>query len=105
MKAKDKMSSDPCIGIAARNGAYEVAAVEHGKASAVMKFPANGKGIEAISGLLANYGKHVRLAVAGAAGLSLGLALGKVAGRETFIVSEDVADQAATLARYAEHAV
>ncbi len=99
------MNSGLCVGIAAKNGEYEVAAVEHGKTSAIMRFPADGKGIEAISGWLAKHGKGLRLAVAGAAALPLGLALGKGAGRETFIVSRRVGDQAATLARYAEHAV
>ena len=99
------MNSGLCVGIAAKKGEYEVAAVVHGKTSAVVKFPANSKGIEAISGWLAKHGKNLRLAVAGAAALPLGLALGKVAGRETFIVSHRVGDQATALARYAEHAV
>lgn len=99
------MNSHLYVGIAAHDGAYEVAAVDGGHVSPVMKFPADSKGAEAISGWLANYGKHLRLALAGAAALPLGLKLGKVAGRETFIVSRSVADHAAALARYAEHAV
>jgi hypothetical protein len=42
--------------------------------------------------------------VAGVAALSLALSLGNVRGRETFIVSTAIADQAVALARYAEHA-
>jgi hypothetical protein len=97
------MNSDLCIGIASRDGAYEVVALEHGRESKVKKFPANGNGIEALSGLLSGYGNHLRLAVAGVAALSLALTLGSVPGRHTFIVSSSIADQAAALAHYAEH--
>lgn len=97
------MNSDLCIGIASRNGAYEIATLEHGKAAVVMRFPATGMGIEAIKVFLASYTNPVRLAVAGVAALSLALTLGKVPGRETFIVSSTVADQAVALAHYAEH--
>ena len=99
------MNSDLCIGIASRNGVYEVTALEHGRASAVMKFPATGVGIEAIRTFLSGYSDHVRLAVAGVAALGLALALGNVPGRETFIVSSSIADQAPALAHYAEHMV
>ena len=44
------------------------------------------------------------MAVAGVAALSLALNLGNACGRETFIVSSAIADQAVALARYAEHA-
>jgi len=99
------MNSDLCIGIATRNGAYEVAALDHGRASAVVRFPATRIGIAAIRAFLAGYGNHLRLAVAGVAALSLALALGDVAGRETFIVSSSIADQAVALAHYAKHAI
>jgi hypothetical protein len=102
---RKKMNSDLCIGIASRNGAYEVAALEGGRVSVVMEFPATRMGIEAIGGFLSSYGNRVRLAVAGVAALSLALALGNVPGRETFIVSSHIADQAAALAHYAEHTV
>ena len=97
------MRSDLCIGIATRNGAYEVAALDHGRESSVMKFPAGKVGIEAIRNFLSSHGKHLRLAVAGGAALSLALTLGDVPGRETFIVSSSVADRAAALAHYADH--
>lgn len=93
------------IGIASRNGAYEVVALENGRVAVSTKFPASAVGIEAISDFLSSYGKRVRLAVAGFAAVSLALALGRVTGRETFIVSANVADQAAALAHYAEHAL
>lgn len=99
------MNSDLCIGIASRNGVYEVSALKNGRASAVMNFPATGMGVEAIRVFLSAYSDHVRLAVAGVAALSLALALGNVPGRETFIVSSSIADQAGALAHYAEHTV
>ena len=99
------MSAEMFIGIASRNGAYEVVALEHGRVAVSTRFPASTLGIEAISDWLSSCGKRVRLAVAGFAAVSLALALGRVAGRETFIVSSSVADQAAELAHYAEHAL
>ena len=45
------------------------------------------------------------MAVAGAAALSIALALGNVPFRETFIVSSAVATQAVELVGYAERAV
>lgn len=99
------MGSHLYVGIAAHDGVYEVAAVEHGQGSPVMRFPADGKGAEAINVWLTNYGQRLRLALAGAAALPLGLKLGKVAGRETFIVAQSVAGHATALARYAEHAL
>ena len=98
------MNPDLCIGIAATNESLEIAALEPGKAAVVMKFPATGMGIEGIRVFLSGYSNPVRMAVAGVAALSVALALGNVCGRETFIVSASIADQAVTLARYAEHA-
>ena len=98
------MSSDLCIGIASTNESLEIAALEPGKAAVVMKFPATGMGVEGIKIFLSCHGNPVRMAVAGVAAVSLALALGNVCGRETFIVSSAVADQAVALARYAEHA-
>lgn len=99
------MSSALCIGIASKNGVYEVVALEHGKESVAMKFPATTTGIEAIRGFVTSCGNHVRLAVAGVAALSLALALGNGPGRQTFIVSSSttLAGQAAALAHYADH--
>lgn len=98
------MSSDLCIGIASTNDSLEIAALEPGKAAVVTKFPATGMGIEGIRAFLSGYGEPVRMAVAGVASLSLALNLGNSCGRETFIVSSTIADQAVALARYAEHA-
>jgi hypothetical protein len=98
------MSSDLCIGIAATHDSLEIAALEPGKTVVIMKFPASGMGIEGIRVFLSGYANPVRMAVAGVAALSLALNLGNVCGRETFIVSTTIADQAVDLARYAEHA-
>ncbi len=100
------MNSDLCIGIAAKNDTLEIAALEPGKAAVVMTFPATGMGVEAIRAFLSSHGNPVRMAVAGVTALSLALTLGNVCGRETFIVSSAIADQAVAvaLARYAEHA-
>ncbi len=98
------MSSYLCIGIASTNDALEVAAVESGKTAVVVKFPATEMGVQGIKVYLSSYSLPVRMAVAGVVALSLALALGNVCGRETFIVSSAIADQAVALARYAEHA-
>ena len=100
-----KQSLALCVGIASKNGVYEIVALERGRESVEMKFPATTMGLEAIKHFLTSYSNHVRLAVAGVAALSLALALGNVPGRETFIVSSNssIADQAAALAHYAEH--
>ena len=104
-KVKKKMRSALCIGIASKNDGYEIVALEHGRESAAMKFPATTIGIEAIRGFMNSYSNHVRLAVAGVAALSLALALGKNPGVEAFIVSSHagIADQPAALAHYAHH--
>lgn len=99
------MSSTFCIGIASKIGVYEIVALEYGKESAEMKFPATAMGIEAIRSFLTSYSNHIRLAVAGVAALSLALALGNDPGVETFIVSSNasIANQAAALAHYADY--
>ncbi|HZX30626.1 MAG TPA: hypothetical protein VFF03_04685 [Rhodocyclaceae bacterium] len=100
------MNTHLCIGIASRNDALEMAARESGRPVILLSFPATGMGVEAIKVFLADYdGQTVRLAVTGTAAVSLALALGNVPGRETFVVSPDIADQPAALARYAERAV
>lgn len=98
------MNPDLCIGIAASRDSLEIAALEPGKAAVVIKFPATGMGVEGIRLFLAGYSNPVRMAVAGVAALSLALTLGNVCGRETFIVSSTIADQALALAHYAAHA-
>ena len=98
------MNSGLCIGIASTNESLEIAALEPGKAAVVMKFPATKMGVEGVRLFLSGYSEPLRLAVAGVAALSLALSLGNACGRETFIVSSAVADQAVALARYAEHA-
>ena len=104
-KVKTAMSPALCIGIASKDGLYEVVALEHGKESVALKFPATTKGIEAIRGFLSHCGDHVRLAIAGVASLSLALAVGNAPGRQTFIVSSStgIAGQAAALAHFADH--
>jgi len=97
------MTRDLCIGIAARNDAYEIAALENGRTMRVLKFPATRLSVEAIRGFLRAHAKPVRLAVTGAAAVSLALALGDVPGCETFIVASSIASQAPALAHYAWH--
>lgn len=98
------MNSDLCVGIASTKESLEVAALEPGKAAVVMKFPATGMGVEGIRIFLSGYTNPVRMAVTGVAAVGLALTLGNVCGRETFIVSSAISDQAVALARYAEHA-
>ena len=97
------MNNELCIGIASRNDTYEIAALENGKSAVLIRFPATGIGLEAIKVFLAGYVVPVRLAVAGVAAVSLALALGNVPGRETFIVSSAIANQALALAHFAGH--
>lgn len=101
------MSPTLCIGIASKNETYEVVALEHGKVTAAMKFPATSTGIEAIREFLGRCGDRVRLAVAGVAALSLAFALGDGPGRQTFIVAANagISGQAAALAHYADNAL
>ena len=99
------MRSALCVGIASKNEVYEIVALERGKESVAMKFPATALGIEAIRSFLTGYSNRVRVAVAGVAALGLGLTLGSNPGVETFIVSSNtsIADQAAALPHYADH--
>lgn len=99
------MSSALCIGIASKNGVYEVVALQRGKKAVAMEFPATTVGVEAIRDFVSSCGNRVRLAIAGVAALSLAFALGEVPGRQTFIVSSNIsiAGQAAALAHYADH--
>jgi hypothetical protein len=94
-----------CIGIVARNDMLEIAALEHGRLTATAAFPDTRMGREALGGFLAGRGQAIRLAVAGVAAMGIALALGNAPGREAYIVSPAVADQAATLARFAAHAI
>ena len=99
------MRSALCVGIASKNEVYEIVALEHGKESVALKFPATALGIEAIRSFLTCYSTRVRVAVAGVAALGLALTLGNNPGVETFIVSSSagIANQAAALAHYADH--
>ena len=105
MESEKNMRSALCVGIASKNEIYEIVALEHGKESVAMKFPATALGIEAIRSFLTGYRNKVRVAVAGAAALGLGLTFGSNPGVETFIVSSsaNIANQAAALAHYAHH--
>ena len=97
------MTTDLCIGIASSNDAYEIVALENGKTIRMLKFPATRLSVEALRGFLRTHARPVRLAVAGAAAVSLALALGDVSGCETFIVAPSIASQASALAYYAWH--
>ena len=107
MESEKNMRSALCVGIASKNETYEIVALEHGKESAAMRFPATALGIEAIRSFLNSHSSKVRVAVAGVAALALGLTLGNNPGVETFIVSSNanIANQAAALAHYADHAL
>lgn len=103
---KEDMDTDLCIGILTKKNVLEVVAIERGKITVALAFPVSRMGIEAIKGFLASRDASIiRLAVAGAAALSVALALGNAPGTEVFIVSSVVADQAMALARYARQAV
>ncbi len=95
------MTPELCIGIASKDGSLALATLESGRPAVEVNFPATEMGVEAIKIFLANCSEPVRLAVTGAAALSLALALGNGPGRETFIVSSAVADQPIALAHYA----
>jgi hypothetical protein len=94
------MNPDLCIGIARKDGSLALAMLKSGRPAVEVNFPATQMGVEAIKIFLANCREPVRLAVTGAS-LSLALALGNGPGRETFIVSSAVANQAVALAHYA----
>jgi hypothetical protein len=96
------MNSDLCIGIASKGGSFALAALEAGRPTVEVDFPATAMGVEAIKIVLADSEQPLRLAVAGAGALSLALALGDGPGRETVVVSSAVADQPIALAHYAE---
>ena len=99
------MTPELCIGIASKDGSLALATLESGRHALEVDFPATQMGVEAIKIFLVNCREPVRLAVTGAAAVSLALALGHGPGRETFIVSSAVADQPTALARYAGHAL
>jgi hypothetical protein len=94
-----------CIGMASKDGSLALATLESGRPAAEVNFPATEMGVQAIKLFLANCREPVRLAVTGAAALSLALALGNLPGRETFIVSSAVNAQPIALARYAGHMI
>lgn len=94
-----------CMGICSVGEQLEVAAMDSGRATATMVFAASPMGLAAIRGFLSSYAAPVRLAVSGAAALSVALALGDAPQREVFIVAAAPAPQALTLAHYAERAI
>ena len=96
------MNTTLCIGISSNRDSYEVAALEPGSGAVCMKFPATAMGLEGIKVFLAGHTSPLRLAVAGAAALSLALVLGQTPGSEVFIVSASLAGQPVALAHYAE---
>jgi hypothetical protein len=96
------MNSDLCIGIASKGGSLALAALQPGRPAVEVDFPATAMGVAAIKIVLADSEQPVRLAVAGAAALSLALTLGDGPSRETVIVLSAVAEQPIALAHYAE---
>ncbi|MGB0129208.1 MAG: hypothetical protein WBP72_16325 [Rhodocyclaceae bacterium] len=100
------MNAALCVGIYSQGKALEVAAIASGRPSVTASFPATGMGIEAIRVfLLSSQGNSVRLAVAGAAALSVALALGSESDGDVFIVSPSVACHSVALAKYAGRAI
>ena len=99
------MNTDLCIGISSKNDVLEIAALECGRPAVAMTFPSTGMGLEAIKLFLGGYENSIRLAVAGAAALSIALALGDAIQREVFIVSGAMAGQPVALAQYAQRAI
>jgi len=99
------MNSALYFGVSSNNDTLEIATLEPGRAAVAIEFPANAMGVEAIKLFLADCAVPVRLAVAGAAALSLALALGDAPRREVFIVSSSVTSQPVALAHYARRAI
>ena len=96
-----------CIGIALAGKDIRVAARAGGREIAQGRFPANPLGTAALLSYLTDWQTPMRLAVAtaGAAALSLALAVGSCHDREVFLVSMQSANAAPDLARYAERAI
>ena len=96
-----------CIGIALVGEDIRVAARADGREVAHGRFPDNPFGTAALLCYLANWQAPLRLAVAtaGAAALSLALAIGAPHDREVFLVSAQAHNAASDLARYAERAI
>ena len=93
------MNPKRCIGIASKEGSLSVAVFESGHSALEVRFPANEIGLRAIGIFIASCREPVRLAVAGAAALSVALTLGDSPGRgETFIVSSALAAHPLALA-------
>jgi len=99
------MNSPLYVGISSKDHTLEVAALEPGLAAVPIRFPASAMGVEAIKLFLSDYALPVRLAVAGAAALSLALALGNAPRREVFIVSSSFSGQSVALAHYAKRSI
>lgn len=99
------MNSNLCVGICSVGDQLEVAAVESGRATTTLRFSASPIGLAAIRAFLTSYATPVRLAVSGAAALSVALALGDTPQREVFIVAASLSPHAPALAHYAERAI
>jgi len=99
------MNSDLCIGICSSDELLELTAIESGRPSVTMNFPATGIGFEAIKSFLAGYGDPVKLAVSGVAALGVALSLGVGPHSEVFIVSSAIASHSMALAHYAERSI
>ncbi|KAB2970210.1 hypothetical protein [Zoogloea sp.] len=95
---------DLCIGIAVREGGYEVATLEAGGVPASYGFPPSALGQAVLKVFLAGQERHLRLAISGDAAMGCALSLGGGGDRDVYIVARRVADQAAELARYASRA-
>ena len=96
------MNRKLCIGIASKGGSLALATFEAGHPAVEVRFPANEIGLRAIRIFLESCRQPVRLAVTGAAALSVALALGDGLGRETLIASSALADQPLALAHFVE---
>ncbi len=99
------MGSDLCIGIASRNEGLEIALHERGRPGAAATFAATELGLATLKVFLAGAGNPVRLAVSGAAALTIALALGNSPRCEICIVSPAIADHAVALAQYAGRSI
>jgi hypothetical protein len=96
-----------CIGIALVGQDIQVAARARGREIAHGRFPASPLGTAALLCYLTDWQTPMRLAVAtaGAAALSLALAVGAQHDREVFLVSAQAIHAVSDLARYAERAI
>lgn len=99
------MDDDICIGILHIDDQLEVATRRPGAEARTRLFLANATGIHALTQFVAGFHRPVRAAVAGAAAITIGLALSAVPDSEVYVVSPVVAAKSVNLARYAERAI